>query len=78
MGNRRLVDTTSRVDIDCVDYFIGRLSVSLRLVLILVLSRWSQQQATIWRERESSEEGRQSFVGVEIGVLHSQATAQGR
>jgi hypothetical protein len=77
MGNRGLVDTTTSVDVDSVDHLVSGLRVSLTQVLILVLSRRCQQQASIWGKSKTSEEGRQCLVGVEVGILHSQTTAHG-
>lgn len=75
VSDRGLVDTTTRVDIDRVDHLIGGLRISLSLVLVLVLSGWSQQQATVRCESKSSKEGCQGLVGVEVGTLHSHTTA---
>jgi hypothetical protein len=43
MGDWGLVDTTARVDIDSIDHLVSGLRVSLSLVLVLILSGWSQQ-----------------------------------
>jgi hypothetical protein len=75
VGDRGLIDATARVDIDSVDHLVGGLRVSLSLVLILVLSGWSQQQAAVRRKSESSKEGCQGLVGVKVGILHSHTTA---
>lgn len=72
MRNRGLVDASSRVNIHCVDNFISGLGVLVRLVLILVLARWCQQEAAVRRERESAKEGRECFVCVEARILHSE------
>lgn len=77
VGDGRLVDTPSGIYIDRVDHLISRLCILFGLVLILVLPRWSQEQAPIGRERESSEERSQGLVGVEVGILHSQTSADG-
>jgi hypothetical protein len=56
MGNGGLVDTASSVDIDCVDNFVSGLGLLVKLVLVLILPRGRQQQATIWSECKPSEE----------------------
>lgn len=73
MSNGRLIDTTPSVDVDCVDNFIRGLCLFVKLVLVLVLPRGCQQQAAIWGERKSSEEGSQGLIGVETSILHAEA-----
>lgn len=75
MSNWGLVDATTSVDVYRVDDLVSRLCVPLTLMLVLILARWSQEKTTIRRKGETSEKGRQGLVGVEIGVLHTQARA---
>ncbi len=67
------VDASSRVNIDSINDFIRGFRILVSLVLVLILTRRREQQATIGREGEASEEGRQSLVCVEACILHAES-----
>lgn len=71
MGDRRLVDTATGIDINGINDLVARLRILFSRVLVLILPRRCQEQAAIWGKGESPEERSQSLVGVKIGVLHA-------
>jgi hypothetical protein len=62
MSNRRLVDSSSRVNIYCVDDLVRLANVLL--LLGLVLPRWREQQSAVRSEREAAEERCECLVRV--------------
>lgn len=71
MRNGWFVDASSRIDVDSIYNVICGLRILICLVLILILARWCEQQATIGRESETTEEGSQGLVCVEASILHA-------
>ena len=65
MGKRRFVETPARVDIDRIDDIVRSLrGIGRRYVRRLVLTRWREEKASIGCKCQSSEEGRESLVGI--------------
>lgn len=69
--NWRLVETSSRVYVDGVDDFVSALATICRGMYGFELSRRSEKQTTIRGECQSSKEGRESLVGVDIRVAYA-------
>lgn len=69
----RSVDASSCVDIDSIYDLVCGLCILVCLVLVLILARWCEQQATIGGEGETSEEGSQSLVCVKACILHAKS-----
>lgn len=72
MGDGRLVDTASRVDIHSVGDLVRRLRVFVDLMLCLILTRRGQKQTSVRGESQPPEERRERLVGVEVRIPHTQ------
>ena len=75
MRYRWSVETRSSVDVDCIDRFVGILG-SIRGVRGLILAGWCEKQASIWGERQPSEEGGASLIPVYGCVFDTHAAHQ--
>lgn len=74
MCNWRLIDSPSSVNVNSVDNFIHRLGVIVQSsVLSLVLSGGREQKTTIWSESQSTKEGFQCVVGINVGISHTKS-----
>lgn len=75
VGYWRLVETSSGVYVDSVDDLIGAFAAIWCGMRRLVLSGWSEQEAAIWGEGQTSEEGGEGFVRVDVGISNAQSNA---
>lgn len=73
--NGRLVEACSCVYVDGIDRFVGIFRpIDCRRLRYLILPRGCKEKTSVRREGESPEEGRESFIGVDVGVADPRPT----